>query len=151
MTEQEYREEVNKIVEQAITETEECSKKAGGTCPYKERTVEGSCSTAKHRYDCASNEACELASEHSWVKDVDKCFEMLKLSPRRDEIFKEGIIYIFDIAEETFAGVMRRMAEEVFWLDVSDTVQDRAPEEVKEAWRHAEEEKRQRKQNVLRV
>lgn len=145
MTEQEYREEINKIVEQAMSTAEECSKDVGGACTHGERTTEGSCSSTEHKYDCASDVACELASEHPWLEDVDKCFEMLKLSPRRDEVFDKDVCSVFDgLRTRTFAGAMRCMAEEAFWLDVAKAMDDKAPEEVKRAWQQAEDEELER-------
>lgn len=135
MTEQEYQEEVNKIANAALLKAEECAAQRKG--------VEGCSCSSEEQYDCASDIACELSGEHPWLEDVDKCFEMLKVSPHKDEVFREGIYSIFDhIKEFTFKNILFRMAEEVFWFDVIEAINDKAPEEVKEAWREAEEEEK---------
>jgi len=103
MTEQEYKNEVDRIVDAAFKEADKYEYKPGYQTTAEEM-----------KQDNIPDLALELMNDHPWLKDLTQCFCILLYSPHRDEYFKDA----YDRNAKNLVEGLREMADAAFSMDV---------------------------------
>lgn len=98
MTEQEYQQNVEKIIDAAIKEADKYE--------YDSKEL---------RYDAAGDFACGIVSEHPWLNSPETCLLILKFSPNRDEYFVNTHHYR---EAKNFKDAIKEMADLAMTMDV---------------------------------
>lgn len=98
MTEQEYQQDVNKIIDAAIEEADK----------YEHDSEE-------LRYDAAGDFACDITSKHPRLNCLETCLLILKFSPNRNEYF---VNTCHEREAKNFKDAIKEMADLAMTMDV---------------------------------